>query len=274
MAANPSLRDKMRQIEDFTQRKIASGEALRVTAKNEIESPVVVHVLYNKPEENISDAQIQSQIDVLNEDYNSRNSDNRLVPSLFSARKADVGVKFVLAQTIRKATGKQSWPPNDAMKYTSRGGSDAVDASRYLNMWSCNLGQNLLGYAQFPGGDPATDGVVILYSAFGRTGTLIQKYNLGRTATHEVGHWMNLRHIWGDTNCGNDYVDDTPLHTTANFGCPDYPHSNSCADHAVEMTMNYMDYTDDACMYMFSNRQKARMLAVFAVGGPKASFVH
>jgi hypothetical protein len=272
MAANPSLRDKMRQIEDFTQRKIASGEALRINAKNEIEIPVVVHVLYNKPEENISDAQIQSQLDVLNEDYNLRNPDNRLVPSLFSDRKADVGVKFVLAQTIRKATTKQSWPPNDAMKYTSRGGSDAVDASRYLNMWSCNLGQNLLGYAQFPGGDPATDGVVILYSAFGRTGTLIQKYNLGRTATHEVGHWMNLRHIWGDTNCGNDYVDDTPLHTTANYGCPDYPFYNSCSDHAVEMTMNYMDYTDDACMYMFSNGQKARMLAVFAAGGPRAGF--
>lgn len=274
MAADPSLRDRIRQIEDFTQRKIASGEALRVNAQNVIEIPVVVHVLYNKPEENISDAQIKSQIDVLNEDYNLKNPDNRLVPSLFADRKADVGLKFVLAQIVRRATSKQSWSPNDAMKFTSRDGSDAIDPVHYLNMWSCNLGKSLLGYAQFPGGKPATDGVVILYSAVGRTGTLIQKYDLGRTATHEVGHWLNLRHIWGDATCGNDFVDDTPLHTTANFGCPEFPHHNSCSDHAVEMTMNYMDYTDDACMYMFSNGQKARMLAVFANGGPRADFIH
>jgi len=272
MAANPSLRDKMNQLEQFTRRVIANGEALRVNANNEIEIPVVVHVLYNKAQENISDAQVQSQIDVLNEDFSLRNADSRLVPSIFSGLKADVGVKFVLSQTIRKSTTRQSWPANDAMKYTSKGGSDAVDPANNLNMWACNLAK-YLGYAQFPGDNPATDGVVVLYSAFGRTGTLIQKYNKGRTATHEVGHWLNLRHIWGDATCGNDFVDDTPKHTTANFDCPDFPHYNSCSDGAIEMTMNYMDYTDDACMYMFSNGQKGRMLAVFATGGPKISFV-
>src|SRR5919205_234358 len=122
-------------------------------------------------------------------------------------------------------------------------------------MWACNLGQGLLGYAQFPGGSLSTDGVVILYSAFGSrakypSGTYTNTYDLGRTATHEVGHWMNLRHIWGDATCGNDYVDDTPTAHTSNYGCPGT--IASCQAAKNEMTMNYMDYTDDACMYMFT----------------------
>jgi len=270
LAADPTLAERMDQIEAFTNRVVSSGDELRRVVNGKIEIPVVVHVLYNKAAENISDAQIQSQIDVLNEDFNLRNQDNSQVPALFSSLKADVGVKFVLSQTIRKSTTKKSWAPNDGMKYSNKGGSSAVDPAHNLNIWVCNLGQNLLGYAQFPGGNPATDGVVILYAAFGRTGTLITPYDKGRTTTHEVGHWMNLRHIWGDATCGDDLVGDTPKHTTANFGCPAFPHYNSCSDHAIEMTMNYMDYTDDPCMYMFSNGQKSRMLAVFASGGPRA----
>jgi len=270
LAADPTLAARMNDIEAFTNRVISNGDELKRVVNGQIEIPVVVHVLYNKAQENISDAQIQSQMDVLNEDYNLRNRDNNQVPSLFSSVKADVGVKFVLAQTLRVATSKKSFNATDGMKYTNKGGSDAVDPAHNLNIWVCNLGQNLLGYAQFPGGKPATDGVVILYAAFGRTGTLITPYDKGRTATHEVGHWLNLRHIWGDATCGDDLVGDTPQHTTANFGCPAFPHYNSCSDHAVEMTMNYMDYTDDPCMYMFSNGQKSRMLAVFTAGGPRA----
>jgi len=209
---------------------------------------------------------------VLNEDFNLQNNDNNQVPSLFASVKAKVGVHYTLVSTIRKKTSKKSFNANDVMKYSSKGGDDVVDPEHKLNIWVCNLGGGLLGYAQFPGGAAATDGVVILYKAFGRTGTLITPYDKGRTATHEVGHWMNLRHIWGDATCGNDFVDDTPKHTTANFGCPEFPHYNTCGDNAVEMTMNYMDYTDDPCMYMFSNGQKSRMLAVFAAGGPRASF--
>ena len=270
LAEDPTLADRMNRIEAFTRKLMASGGWLRTAGT--INVPVIVHVLYNTAAENISDAQIASQLDVLNEDYNLKNKDNTQVPSLFSNLKADVGVQFTLAKTIRKKVSRKSWAPNDGMKFSKNGGDDAVDPARNLNIWVCNLGQNLLGYAQFPGGNPATDGVVILYAAFGRTGTLITPYDRGRTASHEVGHWMNLRHIWGDATCGDDLVDDTPQHTTANFGCPAYPHYNSCTDHAVEMTMNYMDYTDDPCMYMFSNGQKSRMLAVFAAGGPRASF--
>jgi hypothetical protein len=279
LASDPDFRRRVEEIEAFTRRAIQSGETWkpRPGGSSTLTIPVIVHVIYNKAEENISDEQIQSQIDVLNEDFNLQNADNRLVPTYFADEKANIGIKFALAQVIRKSTTKRSWGTNDAVKKSSMGGSDPVDPENYLNLWSCNLGQNLLGYAQFPGGSSATDGVVILYSAVGSrkkeaSGTYVSNYDLGRTATHEVGHWMNLRHIWGDATCGSDLVDDTPLHNTANFGCPTADHRSTCTGTPLEMWMNYMDYTYDACMYMFSNGQKDRMLAVFAAGGPRNSF--
>jgi hypothetical protein len=269
MAADPSLRQRLEQLEAFTNRAIANNVVQRM-AGTTIEIPVVVHVLYNTPEENISDAQIKSQIDVLNEDFNLRNPDRNQVPALFAGVAGNVGVKFVLSQTIRKYSNKQSWPANDNMKFTQRGGSDAVDPAHKLNIWVCDL-QKYLGYAYYPGITPELDGVVVLYNAFGRTGTLLQPYHLGRTTTHEVGHYLNLRHIWGDATCGTDLVDDTPQHNDPNFGCPTYPHLSTCTGTPVEMTMNYMDYSDDPCMFMFSNGQKSRMLAVFTAGGPRAA---
>jgi hypothetical protein len=268
---NPGIKQRMNEVELFTSRVISGNEVNKMSAGT-ITIPVVVHVLYNKEEENISAAQIQSQIDVLNEDFNLRNADRNLVPGIFSGVLANVGVKFVLSQVIRKATNRKSWPANDAMKFSQQGGSDAVDPENNLNIWVCNLAK-YLGYAYYPGITPERDGVVCLYSAFGRTGTLLSPYDKGRTATHEVGHYLNLRHIWGDATCGTDLVDDTPQHNTSNFGCPSFPHYSTCAGNPVEMTMNYMDYTDDACMFMFSNGQKSRMLALFAAGGPREGFV-
>lgn len=270
VANDPSVGQRMEQVESFVRRAIANNEVSKA-AGSTIVIPVVVHVLYRTAAENISDAQVQSQIDVLNEDFNQRNSDRNQVPSLFSGVTANVGVKFVLAQTIRKATTKQSWPANDNMKFDQKGGSNSVDPAHNLNIWVCNL-QKYLGFAYYPGITPELDGVVCLYSAFGRTGTLLSPYDKGRTATHEVGHYLNLRHIWGDATCGTDLVDDTPQHNDANFGCPTYPHLSTCTGTPVEMTMNYMDYTDDACMFMFSNGQKSRMLALFVPGGPRAAF--
>jgi hypothetical protein len=274
MAADPALRQRMQEIEKFTSRTIASGNARLVNGV--IEIPVVVHVVYRTTAENISDAQVQSQIDVLNEDFNNTNTDRTKVPDHFKGDQTNVGVRFVLAQTIRKQTKKRSWGTNDDVKRSSRDGSSPIDPANNLNMWSCNLSQSLLGYAQFPGGNPATDGVVVLYSAVGSkdkaAGTYTSNYNLGRTATHEVGHWMNLRHIWGDATCGSDLVGDTPQHNTSNGGCPSATHRSTCTGTPLEMWMNYMDYTYDACMYMFSNGQRDRMLAVFAANGPRAAF--
>ena len=271
LKADPTLALRMKQIEDFTNEAIATGKTARLV-NGVIEIPVVVNVLYRTSAENISQAQIQSQIDVLNEDYNATNSDITKIPSIFTGVKASYGIRFVLDQVVRKATNKKSWSTNDAMKKSQQGGINPTSPTTKLNMWVCTLGQNLLGYAQFPGGNSATDGVVILNTAFGRTGTVRAPYNLGRTATHEVGHWLNLRHIWGDATCGNDLVNDTPTAQTANFGCPTFPHYGSCSKTNPEMTMNYMDYTDDGCMFMFTNGQKSRSLAIFAPGGPRAAF--
>ena len=276
LAEDPTLRARMEELETFTQRTIASGENLRLV-NGVIEIPVVVNVLYRTAAENISDAQIQSQIDVLNADYNNTNSDLRKVPSIYTSSVGRAGLRFVLLNIVRKQTDVVSWGTNDAMKKSSKGGINPTDPEHYLNMWVCNLGQDLLGYAQFPNGNSATDGVVILYSAFGsraiyHQGTYIKDYDLGRTASHEVGHWMNLYHIWGDDggSCnGSDRVDDTPNQANYNFGCPDFPHI-TCSNNG-DMSMNYMDYTDDACMYMFTQGQVNRMLAVFSPKGPRAA---
>lgn len=269
LSADPGLQKRMNAIEDHTFSAIRSGAVARINAQGKIEIPVVVNVLYRSSSENISQTQIQSQIDVLNEDFNKTNADASQIPSLFSGVAADVDIQFVLHAVNRKYSNKRSWNTNDDMKKSSKGGINPTDPSQYMNIWVVNSMGGILGYAQFPGGNPATDGIVVAHRYFGRTGVVSAPFDKGRTATHEVGHYLNLRHIWGDATCGNDFVSDTPVHNTANYGCPSYPHMSTCSGNPTEMTMNYMDYTDDACMYMFSEGQKNRMLAIFAPGGAR-----
>jgi len=277
--ANPKTKELRARIEQHTQSFIArGGNANKRTGILTI--PVIVHVIYNTAQENISDAQIQSQIDVLTEDYRKLNADVSLAPSEFASSAADIQIEFTLAQITRKQSSKTSWGTNDAMKSSSQGGVDVVSPDSYLNIWVCNIGGGILGYAQFPGGAAATDGVVISPNYFGssdlqpagETFYLSSPFDKGRTATHEVGHYLNLRHIWGDGNCSaDDYVSDTPIAGAANYGCPSYP-SKSCNNNGgftSDMFMNYMDYVDDACMYMFTAGQKARMDALFEAGGAR-----
>lgn len=268
LKADPTLAIRMNQIEAFTQNALLTKRLVN----GKVEIPVVVNVLYRTTAENISATQIQSQIDVLNKDFNALNSDYNSVPALFSGVKANVGITFVLDQVVRKSTTKTSWGTNDAMKKTSKGGLSPISPTTKLNLWVCTIGGGILGYAQFPGGSSSTDGVAIDSKYFGLSGSANAPYNLGRTATHEVGHWMNLRHIWGDATCGSDLVSDTPTHNDANYGVPTYPHYSTCTGTPVEMTMNYMDYTDDNAMYMFSIGQKNRMSAIFVSGGARAAF--
>jgi hypothetical protein len=271
LKADPGMQQRMNAIEEFTRQVIANPQAYRLV-NGIIEIPVVVNVLYKSTAQNISDAQIQSQITVLNSDFSATNSDYNLTSTYNEVKSGDIGVRFVLQGINRKKTNKTSWQLNDGMKKGSQGGIDPTTPATVLNLWVCNLAGGYLGYAQFPGGAAATDGVVVDDNAMGTTGTAAAPFNKGRTATHEIGHWMNLRHIWGDATCGNDLVGDTPLHNTYNYGCPSAGHRSTCTGTPIEMTMNYMDYTDDACMYMFSAGQKSRMLAVFATGGPRNSF--
>ncbi len=272
MLADPTLAIRMNQIEAFTQKNQFNNSRL---VGGKIVIPVVVNVLYRTAAENISDAQIASQIDVLNKDFTALNPDlTNLNNTIFLGLEANVDITFELVKINRKATTKTSWGTRDAMKKTKQGGINPTSPTTNLNFWVCTIGGGILGYAQFPGGSSATDGIVCDSKYVGVTPNSAgaYPYNLGRTATHEVGHWMNLRHIWGDTSCGTDQVEDTPTHNTANYGVPTYPHLSTCAGAPIEMTMNYMDYTDDRGMYMFTNGQKTRIAALFVSGGVRAGF--
>jgi hypothetical protein len=256
--------------------------------------PVVVHILHNGESigsgRNLSVAQIQSQIDVLNEDFRRLNATSTNTPTAFSAVAADANIEFRLACTdpngnptdgiTRTQTNITTFPvvpnpdntPNETatrIKFTDQGGINAWNTSNYLNIWVCNLGSNLLGYAQSSfqfANSPNTDGVVILSTAFGRTGTVVAPFNTGQTATHEIGHWLSLRHIWGDANCGDDGVADTPVQRTSSSGCPTFPRSTCNNGANGDMFMNYMDYSDDACMNLFTMGQRDRMRAVLFSG--------
>jgi Pregnancy-associated plasma protein-A len=236
--------------------------------------PVVVHVVHNPANgsENISEAQIKSQIDVLNLDFRKKNPDIAAIPPVFQALAADARVEFALATTdpqgqvtkgiTRTATTKTKFDINDHVKSVATGGADPWPSDKYLNIWVCQLDGGLLGYAQFPGGFADTDGVVITHTGFGTNGTAAAPFNLGRTATHEIGHWLNLRHIWGDdgNGCsGSDFVEDTPNQAGPNMGTRTFPHVTCNNGPNGDMYMNYMDYTDDVGMFMFTTGQVLRM---------------
>ena len=238
--------------------------------------PVVFHVVYANSTENIPDARIFEQLQILNDDFRRMNADqDNIWP-----QAADTEIEFCLATRdpngapsdgiLRVPTTVSGFGTSDNVKFSSAGGSDAWPADEYMNFWVCNLGGGLLGYAQFPGGNPATDGIVCGYQFTGLNGPGAGAYNLGRTATHEVGHWLNLRHIWGDGGCGaDDFVADTPESDGANYGCALGHVSCSTED----MVQNYMDYSDDACMNVFSQGQADRMQALFGPGGARVSLL-
>lgn len=229
-----------------------------------INIPVYIHIVY--PNANsISDAQVSSQMATLNADFRNRNIDQLPSGTTFANDATDAGFSFSLAGVFRHNDSNSSWGTNDAVKKAY----PPITPATHLNIWVCNIGGGILGYAQFPGGALETDGVVLGGDFFGNTGG---NYGLGRTATHEVGHYLNLRHIWGDGRCRqDDFVADTPSADASNGGCPTYP-SVSCK--SADMTMNYMDYTYDACMYMFTDGQRNRMRAIFQSGGARASMLN
>jgi len=275
---DPRLRRRQLRIEQQSSRSIGSGEAQRLWSTL-VTLPVVVHVVHKRAEENISDAQIKSQIAALNRDYRSKNPDVRRVPAVWKGLVADPQIEFGLATTdplgkptggvTRTETTRDSFGTGDSVKTVSDGGAGGWPSDRYLNLWVANLADGLLGYAQFPGGPARTDGVVIRHTAFGTSGAAAKPFNLGRTATHEIGHWLNLRHIWGDcSDCsGTDQVADTPKAQGPNHGKPAFPHLSCDNGPNGDMFMNYMDYVDDDTMVMFTPGQAARMNATLA--GPR-----
>ena len=256
----------------------------RDTLPNEIFIvPVVVHILYNDASQSLTDEQIRSQLTVLNNDFRKRNTDVSEVPYPFLNLATDARITFCLARVdpvgrptsgiIHKHTTTQVWTADDAMKFSASAGDDAWDAKRYLNIWVCNLFGRNLGYSSLPGGIANKDGVVIQYGAFGTIGS-VAPFNKGRTATHEIGHWLGLKHLWGDADCGDDGIADTPPQKTYNNGCPTFPHTSSCsANSNGDMFMNYMDFSNDACMHMFTRGQVSEMRGMFSAGGIRNSFL-
>jgi hypothetical protein len=277
----PEFRVRRGEIHFQTAQLIQRGAAMQRVQNAVIRIPVVVHVVFNDPSENVSEPQITSQIDALNRDYRAANADKSNVPPVWAGLVADARVEFFLATQdpdgnptngiTRTQTDKTSFTADDTVKAVATGGADPWPSDKYLNLWVCTLANQLLGYAQFPGGPTATDGVVILNTAFGTVGTAAPPFNLGRTATHEVGHWLNLNHIWGDTNdcSGTDHVDDTPNAQLPNFGTPAFPHVTCNNAPNGDMFMNYMDYVNDGAMFMFTTGQVTRMQA--ALAGPRSS---
>lgn len=295
IAKDPSIKLRMEQSEMQTQKWIAEHPRTQKLQQVVITIPVVVHVLWNDPIENISVAQVQSQIDILNDDFRLLNSDSLTSSHPFWLYTADAEIEFCLASRdpngnattgiISTYTDSTTFVEMDSPKFTATGGKDNWDPTKYLNLWVCNLsGQGTtLGYAAFPADlttTPDKDGVVIRYEAFGDIGTAgnvgFEANDLGRTGTHEVGHWLDLRHIWGDNqpNCGDDFVADTKPADDPNFNCPTFPHdpNNPCGtDGNGEMYMNYMDYPDDSCLVMFTDGQTVRMNA--ALNGDRAGLL-
>lgn len=297
-AAHPEL-GTLDQFEEWLQTKITEGK--QIAAKKEVSYtlPVVVHVIHNGEAvgvgRNISDEQIQSQIDVLNEDFRKLNpeiSTLTLPPynqTNWSALAADCEINFCLAKTDplgnvmassgidrvdRNTKGFLSPPYNDFYIDNTIKPATIWDPNKYFNIWVVEFSISVIGYATFPAnstlsglsgsnGTASTDGIVIAHKAFGRVGTLSTLYNKGKTTTHEVGHWLGLRHIWGDGACATDYCNDTPSQSKENSGtCPSFPQVTCNNQPNGDMFVNYMDYSPDECVVMFTNDQKTRMQTV------------
>jgi hypothetical protein len=266
----PAFRSRQFKLEQDTARSRATA---KIATKAVVTVKVVVNVVYKTDEQNVSDAQIKSQIAVMNRDFTAKNIDRSKVPAVWKGLVTDAKICFTLSKVTRTKTSVESFDANDAVKRASSGGIAPMEPKKYLNLWVCALGGGLLGYAQFPGGPAATDGVVINYRAFGTNGTAQAPFNLGRTATHEVGHYFNLRHIWGDTeDCsGSDMVADTPNCAGPNFGKPPFPTITCNNGPNGDMFVNYMDYVDDVAMFMFTAQQVTRMRTTLE--GPRSGLM-
>ncbi|MEO0338241.1 MAG: M43 family zinc metalloprotease [Bacteroidota bacterium] len=286
---NPQLAYGLALRERATQQWIAENLD-QVRTRSVVTLPLVVHVVWYEEEENISEAQIQSQLDVLNEDFRKLNTNFSDGPMPFQALAADIEIEFCLASfdpdgnptngITRRETFIEGIGGSDDLYYDDYGDIATWDPDRYINIWVCQMGEDDgLGFAYIPGtaDPPETDGIVIGHQYFGTVGTAAdtEDYNLGRTATHEMGHYFNLEHVWGpeDGGCNeDDFVADTPPQFTESEGCLSFPSYDDCTDSGNGiMFNNYMDYSDDRCATMFTQGQKMRMLA--ALNGPRSSLL-
>jgi hypothetical protein len=275
---DPGLQLSRNAVQNFVMlhesSRISSG-----AAANTIVIPVVVHVLYHFPGENLSDSLVKTQISALNRDFRKLNPDTIKIPDAFKTFAADCGIQFQLATVdskgqatsgiIHKYTPVTKWTTDDKIKLSSEMGDDGWDPGSYLNIWVGTL-DKLLGYSSVPGDPAINDGVVINNTVFGVRGG---DYGNGRTAVHEIGHWLGLRHLWGDADCGDDGVADTPKQQTFTNGCPSGIRISCNNGPYGDMYMDYMDFTNDPCLVMFTKGQKQKMRILFEPGGVRYSIL-
>lgn len=280
LEANPEMAARVTEMNEQLQHHINnySGENREV-----ITLPIVVHVVWRTQEENISDDQILSQIDVLNEDFRLQNANFSNTPASFQSAAADTEIDFCLATVdpdgnatngITRTQTNVNGIGNAEFYDSAFGGKTPWNNSKYINIWICDPGEyGTLGFATIPGtaDPPESDGIVIAPQYFGTTGTAANSSpnNLGRTTTHEIGHFLNLEHLWGPFYGGcneDDGAGDTPPQDEPTYGCPNFPLMDACtsSENGI-MFMNYMDYSDDNCMTMFTLGQKIRMTVATSI---------
>jgi hypothetical protein len=279
IASDPNLEEKFHKQElELKYFKMTNPNSLNRTR---IVIPLVIHIVHRTFDQNISDLQILDQLDILNRAFSMNNSNLFTVPPQFRHLISDVGIEFCLAQEdplgnptngiIRKQTSIENIGTTKingtelVIHFSAYGGSDSWDPEKYLNIWVTEMDNNIAGSATFPGMAPypEADGIIINYKYFGSIGSASQSfpYNEGKTLVHEVGHFFNLFHPWGPSSGGcdlDDFVDDTPLQEGPYFDC--HP-ENSFSCGSEDLVVNFMDYTEDQCLAMFTHGQKERMIA-------------
>jgi len=285
---NEAVINQRNEIEKFTAEWIENYQSQAIQLREVVTIPVVVHVVWHHSEENISDLQIESQIEASTADFRKLNANLNALPTEFFDLAVDIEIEFCLATVdpfgnatngiTRTETEFENiaslFAPGDILRIFNNdlGGKDGWDPDKYLNIWVASTGGFPLGFACLPGTcPPEEDGIVVDPVVFGTTCNTSNAFNLGRTTTHEIGHYFNLMHLWGSEtdDCDeDDLVEDTPFQTAPHFGCPDYP-SISCG--TSDMFVNYMDFSDDECLAMFTEGQKLRMLA--ALNGPRSQLL-
>ncbi|MCU7548323.1 M43 family zinc metalloprotease [Chitinophagaceae bacterium LB-8] len=269
----PTLQKKFADRRALLQTKV--NLKLRSQLRTEMEGtytiPVVFHVVLQN-QNTVTDAQIKSQLDTLNKTFGGSNADSVKIPSYFKSLFGHSSIRFCLAQRtpegdptsgiVRYTAGKTSFTVSEDVKYSSSGGADSWNTAKYLNIWICRLSNGVLGYSTFPETSSAVaQGVVIDYTTL--PGGSASGYNRGKTLVHETGHYFDLYHIWGDDDgacTGSDDVDDTPNQRSETTGCPSGIKTDQCTTTSPGiMYQNYMDYTNDDCMVMFTANQVARI---------------
>ena len=269
---DPLQANAIQQAETFIRQVLASPNTARLE-NGIIRIPVVIHNLYHTTDQKITDEQAVAQLELLNKAFRRQNADTVKTPAVFKSVAADCEIEFHLATSdplkrstsgiIRKYTPVTTWIMDDKMKSSATMGADPWDSRLYLNIWVCPM-EKFAGYSSMPGSDAKLDGIVIGLSAFGAG---------QKTLIHEAGHWMGLKHIWGDEYCGDDGVDDTPKQASYTVGCPTTARVTCGNGPLGDMYNNYMDFTNDGCMNLFTKGQKARMQAVFAPGAARNSLL-